>query len=133
MAERCPGARIVDGAVLADHAFVITDEGYANVPPAPGQAVFGLLWDISRDHETALDQYEGVRPGLYRKEHVAVTTTGGQIVQALIYLASATATGRPKPGYLELVIAAARAHAFPDEYIASLGPWATGGPARGAP
>lgn len=123
MAERCPGARIVEGAVLADHTFVITNEGYANVPPAPGDAVFGLLWEITPADEAALDHYEGVRPGLYRKEQMDFVTTGGKNVRALIYLASATATGRPQPGYLEAVIAAARQHRLPEDYIRRLEAW----------
>jgi len=91
--------------------------------PAPGEAVFGLLWDISAGDEAALDRYEGVRPGLYRRETVEVTTTGGRAVRALIYLATDTSTGAPAPGYLELVVAAARAHALPADYVASLEGW----------
>lgn len=126
MADRCPGATIVDGAVLADHRFVIAAEGYANVLPAPGEVVFGLLWQITPADEAALDHYEGVRPGLYRKEQAEVTTTGGKSVRALIYLASDTALGRPRPGYLEQVVAAARRHHLPGDYITRLEGWFSG-------
>lgn len=123
MAERCPGARLLDGAVLPDHGFVITSQGYANVVPSPGDAVLGLLWDITPEDQASLDYYEGVRPGLYRKVEVGVTTTGGKRVRAMIYLASDRTTGRPQPGYLGLVVAAARRHQFPEEYVRRLESW----------
>lgn len=123
MAQRCPGARVVDGAILPGMRFVITSDGYANVIPDNGRSVFGLLWNLTADDERALDQYEGVRPGLYRKQERDVTTIGGRSVRALIYLASATDLGSAVPGYLELVVAAARAHQLPQAYVAELEEW----------
>jgi hypothetical protein len=123
MAERCPGARIIDGAVLAGMKFVITAKGYANVVPDPDHTVFGILWDLPQADEESMDRYEGVRPGLYRKEEIEVVTAGGKAVRALIYRASATKTGLPAPGYLEATIAAARGHGMPAEYIAQLEGW----------
>ena len=123
MAVRCPDARVVDGAVLDAMRFVIAESGYANVVPAPGEAVFGILWRISAADEAALDRYEGVRPGLYRREEVEVLTTGGRRVRALVYLAADAGTGRPVPGYLERVVAAARHHGLPADYVARLASW----------
>ena len=123
MAERCPGARFLDAAILPDHGFVVTSQGYANVVPSPGDAVFGILWEVTPADEAALDHYEGVRPGLYRKEQVGVTTTGGKNVRALIYLATEKTTGRPRAGYLELVVSAARRHHLPEDYIRRLESW----------
>jgi len=125
MADRCPGARVVDGAVMADVRFVIASRGYANVVAAPGEAVFGVLWDLAPEDEASLDRYEGVRPGLYRKDEVAVLTTGGRSVRALVYRANETATGRPVAGYLELIVAAARHHGLPTDYVARLETWFT--------
>ena len=39
---------------------------------------------------------------------------------ALVYLARPGGEGRPKPGYIELVIAAAREWHLPEDYIGSL-------------
>lgn len=128
MAARCPGAKLVDGAVLADHGFVITSKGYANAALSPGDAVFGLLWDITPADEKSLDRYEGLRAGLYRKLEVGVTTTSGQTVRAMAYLASEKTTGRPQPGYLEQVVAAARRHHLPEDYIRRLESWRGGTP-----
>jgi hypothetical protein len=123
MAERCPGARVVEGAVIAGMKFVITAKGYANVVPSPDHVVFGVLWEITPDDEASLDRYEGIRPGLYKKEEMEVLTTGGKAVKALIYRASATKLGKPVPGYLEATIAAARAHGLPEDYVAQLHGW----------
>src|SRR5262249_27363562 len=122
LAEGCPGATVVDGAMLADHRFVIAAEGYANVLPAPGDAVLGLLWQITPEDEAALDHYEG----LYRKDEALVTTTGGKSVRAMIYLAPDASLGQPRPGYLEQVVAAARRHQLPADYITRLEGWFSG-------
>ena len=123
MAERCPGARIVEGAVVAGMRFVITAKGYANIVPDKDSVVFGIVWDITPEDEASLDRYEGVRPGLYRKEELEVLTTSGKAVRALVYRASATKEGHPVPGYLEATIAAARGHGLPPEYVARLESW----------
>ena len=123
MAERCPGATIADGAIVAGMRFVITAQGYANIVPDRDRVVFGILWDITEADEAALDRYEGVRPGLYKKEELEVVTTGGKAVRALVYRASATKEGTPAPGYLEATIAAARGHGLPEEYVGQLAKW----------
>jgi len=126
MAERCPEAQVVDGAVLADHRFIIAARGYANVVPVPGEAVMGILWDLSPGDEASLDRYEGVRPGRYRKEECDVLTTGGRLVRALVYLAVETGTGDPQPGYLEGIVGAARMHGLPADYVERLERWFPG-------
>jgi cation transport regulator ChaC len=126
MAERCPLSRVVEGAVLADRRFIIAARGYANVVAAPGDVVFGLLWDLPSADEASLDRYEGVRPGLYHKDECEVLTTGGRNVRALLYLAAETTTGAPQPGYLERIVAAARYHGLPTDYVEQLESWFPG-------
>ena len=50
---------------------------------------------------------------------------------ALVYFARPRGEGRPKPGYMELVIAAAREWELPERHIRSLEAWL--GCARSAP
>ena len=128
MAARCPAAKLLDGAVLPDHGFVITSKGYASVVPSPGDVVFGLLWDITPGDAESLDRYEGIRAGLYRKVELGVTTTGGKDIRAMAYLASEKTTGKPQPGYLEQVVAAARRHHLPEDYVRRLESWRAGTP-----
>jgi len=48
-------------------------------------------------------------------------------VAALVYIARPRGEGRPKPGYLDLVITAARDWGLPDGYVRMLERWAHGG------
>ena len=106
-------------------------EGYASVVRAPGRIVRGVLWDLAVDDIPALDRYEGVSGGLYTKASLPVRTTGG-VKRALIYLGGSAAPGRPRPGYLEAVVAAARAAQLPPAYVRELSSWSRGLPAWSA-
>jgi Gamma-glutamyl cyclotransferase, AIG2-like len=61
MRGRCPDARVVGRAVLRDHRFLITRDGYASVTAARGGVVHGLLWRISPRDLAALDAYFAAR------------------------------------------------------------------------
>jgi gamma-glutamylcyclotransferase (GGCT)/AIG2-like uncharacterized protein YtfP len=126
MRPRCPGARELGLAVLADHRFVITSDGYASVLPSRGELVHGLLWRLAPRDLAALDAYEDVASGLYRAVTLPVRT-GERRVSALVYVARSRACGRPKPGYLDIVLAAARELALPPDYVESLAQWAPAG------
>ena len=90
--------------------------------PAPGEGaaadVHGVLWNLTREDVEALDAFEGVAEGLYRK--VIFSIDGGP---ALIYLPADRARGKPEREYLAGVIAAARGHGLPDEYVNELKAW----------
>ena len=94
-------------AELADHRFVITADGYASVEPSRAQTVHGVLWRITPRDRVLLDAWENVGGGLYRAETLPVRGAGGRMA-ALVYFARPGPEGRAKPGYIELVIAAAR-------------------------
>ena len=119
MAERCPGSRPLGTARLARHRLVIMREGYASVTRDPRRTVWGLLWDLAAADLPALDRYEGVSSGLYTKLHGPVLA-GGASRRALIYVGHNAGPGRPKPGYLEAVLAAAEAAGLPDAYRGEL-------------
>ncbi|MEE7506238.1 gamma-glutamylcyclotransferase family protein [Methylobacterium mesophilicum] len=128
MALRCPASRLIGGGHLPNHRFIIMREGYASVVPDPRRTVWGVLWELAPDDIPALDRYEGVAGGLYTKAALPVRTGEG-VKRALIYRGCSTAPGRPRPGYLEAVVAAARAAQLPPVYIRELGTWARGLPA----
>jgi hypothetical protein len=119
MQKYAPGARALGVAALADHRFVITADGYASVEPARAQTVHGVLWRITPRDRVMLDAWENVDGGLYRAEVLAVRRKSC-LAPALIYFARPCAEGRPKPGYIELVVAAAREWDLPEAYIHSL-------------
>jgi IS5 family transposase len=109
-------------AELADHRFVITGDGYASVERAIAQTVHGVLWRITPRDRVTLDGWENVTGKLYRAETMPVRH-GGRLHQALVYIARPNGEGRPKAGYMELVVAAAREWKFPEGYIQGLQHW----------
>jgi gamma-glutamylcyclotransferase (GGCT)/AIG2-like uncharacterized protein YtfP len=119
MRPRCPAAREIGVARLDGWRFMIMREGYASIVPAPGGAVHGLLWRLTPRDIAALNAYERLDQGLYRTAKVAVRS-GAQRVAAFVYIGDSRAAGAPRPGYLELVAAAAREVGLPAAYVGAL-------------
>ena len=109
-------------AELTGHRFVITGDGYASVEPARGETVHGVLWRITPRDRVTLDAWENISAGLYRAETVPVRHAG-ELMPALVYFARPRGEGRPKHGYIELVIAAAHEWNLPPRYIRALETW----------
>ena len=119
MRKYAPDARALGVATLADHRFVITADGYASVEPARAHTVHGVLWRITPRDRVMLDVWENVSGGLYRCEVRAVRRKRC-LAPSLVYFGRSGVEGRPKPGYMELVVAAARESELPATYIRSL-------------
>jgi gamma-glutamylcyclotransferase (GGCT)/AIG2-like uncharacterized protein YtfP len=123
MRRYAPGARPLGIAALAGYRLIITADGYASVEPAKAATVHGVLWRITPRDRVSLDAWENVDAGLYRAATLPVRASSG-CVQALIYFARCSGEGRPKPGYIELILDAAREWQLPADYIGSLESWA---------
>ena len=119
MAARCVGSRMIGWARLPRHRVVMMREGYLSVIRDPRTEVLGILWDLTLADVPALDRYEGVSARLYVKRHLPVLTETGSR-RALVYVGSNAGPGLPKPGYLEGVLAAARAAELPAAYVNAL-------------
>lgn len=122
MARRCPGARLLGPARLYGHRFAIIRGGHGSVLRSAGFAVHGVLWRLGAGNLGALDRYEEVARGLYRRARVTVDF-GGKPVAALVYVAAAIAPGKPRAAYLAAILAAAREFGFPADYCAALAAW----------
>jgi hypothetical protein len=131
MRKHAPAAIAVGVAVLPHHRFVITKDGYASVVPVPAATAHGVLWRLTPRDRVTLDRWENISSGQYRAAMLPVKLLDGRRVVALIYLGRPSGAGDPKAGYMELVLAAARAWHLPDAYIASLQGWLPARP-RGA-
>ncbi|NDG09216.1 MAG: gamma-glutamylcyclotransferase [Actinobacteria bacterium] len=82
-------------------------------------SVFVSIYDLTKQDESALDEWEGVTTDLYRKIRVRVETmTGAQL--CYVYVLNSFEGGRPSPRYLEIMVAAAIEAGAPDDYIAEL-------------
>ena len=117
LAGRCPEALLLGPATLPEHRFIINRRGVATVVPATGAMAYGLLWDLTGKNLEKLDRFEGVPSGHYTRELANVLTQNGAIVRATIYVASDATPGKPRSGYLEQIIMAAREHGFPSHYL----------------
>ncbi|MGA8076283.1 MAG: gamma-glutamylcyclotransferase family protein [Xanthobacteraceae bacterium] len=122
MRRHAPAAEPMGIARLADFRFVITTDGYASIEPLRAGRVHGVLWRLTPRDRATLDIWENIAGGLYRAETLAVDRAGTRR-PALVYMARPRPPGRPKPGYMEIVVAAAREWEMPQPYIASLQGW----------
>jgi hypothetical protein len=122
MRRHAADARPLGAAELGGYRFVITADGYGSVERAAAQSVHGVLWRITPRDRVTLDSWENIGRGLYCIEILPVRCRGRHM-PALIYLARPSGEGRPKPGYMELVIAAAREWDLPEAYVRSLERW----------
>ena len=119
MERLCRGAEALGLARLDHHQFFIAHAGYASIAPKRGASVHGVLWKITPPHLAKLDAYESVEAGLYRLVAVPVHH-GEKLLRALAYVASDARPGKPKAGYQEGVLAAARAWQLPADYLREL-------------
>lgn len=120
MARRCPGARPTGVAKLPGWRFLTNRRGWGTIVPCPDGLVYGLLWRLTVADVAALDDYEGLPEGLYRRGQIEVFAPDGRPVKAWAYFAADSEPGPPQPGYLEQVSAAAECLGLPAEYVAEL-------------
>jgi hypothetical protein len=126
MRPRCPSARETGPAILENHRFLISTDGYATVLPAPGEEVRGILWRLTVRDLAALNVYERVDRSLFRARMMHVRA-GSRRMTALVYVGRSRSPGCARPGYLDLVLRAARDVGLPDDYVRTLARWS---PAR---
>jgi gamma-glutamylcyclotransferase (GGCT)/AIG2-like uncharacterized protein YtfP len=118
MAQRCPAAREIGAAVLQGWRFIVARGGYSTIVPDPAARVVGVLWSLTPACERALDQFEDIDGGLFRRDTIEIDGK-----PTLVYLATDRTPGRAVAGYLEAVIAAAEARSFPADYVEELRGW----------
>jgi cation transport regulator ChaC len=124
MTARCPSALMVCVVVLTGHRLVFNRSGsyrpggVANIEPAPGERVYGVMWKLARDEFQSLDQTED--PRAYRRERLRVHSQDGQPYDCHAYLAMADQADVPDCNYLDTLIQAGRDVGLPPEYLAGL-------------
>ncbi len=124
MAARCPGARAVGSAYLSGWRFHVNTRGSASILPNEGSVVHGVLWRCTAAHFHALNKYEGVSWGNYRRRHVAIVMPCGTGAPAVVYAGTRTYDGRARVRYMATaVLPGARAFGLPESYIEELCSW----------
>ncbi|HEX9900881.1 MAG TPA: gamma-glutamylcyclotransferase family protein [Candidatus Methylomirabilis sp.] len=126
MQKRCPGCIFIAAARLRDHGVAFTrpwaawgSGGVADIQPAPGSTVEGVVWDITAAHRNSLDEYEEY-PNAYTRKDVVVETFDGRTLTAFAYVARPAGTHQPRRRYLRKLVEGARAHNLSPGYVAFL-------------
>ena len=100
------------------------ERGVANVAPRPGDQVWGALYELTHADAERLDRTEGVPQGVYRRLTVAVRTAAAGEVEAFTYRSEISRPGRkPSRRYLGLLLAGAREHGLPPDWVERLRAW----------
>src|SRR3954452_9473852 len=126
METRCPAAAGVGIGSLAGWRFIINPDGVGSIARHPGAQVLGVLWRVSTRDLAAINAYEGIDCGLYARCIVPVRYDGA-VRPALVYIARRRGKGTPRPGYISLVVEAARSCGLPESYIRPLQRWSLSG------
>jgi len=122
MAMRCGQARPLGVATLAGWRFIIGRQRYGSIVPVRGHMVHGVLWKLSPRDLAAVNAYESVDTGLYLRRRLPVRY-GDHVVQALVFVARVGGKGRPRPGYMRVVVESARDWQLPERYVRTLARW----------
>jgi len=116
MRRRCPEHRLCGRGVLPDYRWLITARGYASVVEAAGDAFHGLVYDLSAADERALDGYEGVRAGHYRKATLPVEVEGKR-KDCLVYMDPVREEGAPQAEYVDRINRGLADAGLPADYV----------------
>ncbi len=112
-------------AVLPNYRLVFDQAGipwiepcFASIAYAPGEAVHGVLYQLSEESRATVDAFEG---SAYRMINVMVHGQEHGSVAALVYQTKKPVYGlKPSKRYVGLLLEGAREHALPPAYIAQL-------------
>jgi len=92
----------------------------ANVRPAAGKAVEGVLYKINESAFRNLDRFEGA-PVHYRRIQVNVKDRDGRPIAAEAFIATKVEKGlRPAAHYLKTILDGAAEHGLPQDYVESI-------------
>jgi gamma-glutamylcyclotransferase (GGCT)/AIG2-like uncharacterized protein YtfP len=125
MLERCPhspsrGAGWLEGWRLTFGGEDLGWEGaLATVVEDAAERVFVMLYDVSEQDESVLDEIEFATTGLYDKIRVRAQTMDGEALTWL-YVLSGYEGGLPSARYLGVMADAAERAGAPDDYVTGL-------------
>ena len=95
------------------------DGALATVVESPGSRVFVVLYDVSEGDEKALDTWDGVTLGYYRKAKVRVETLDGNVL-AWLYVLNFYEGGLPSARSVGILADSAERAGAPADYVAAL-------------
>jgi gamma-glutamylcyclotransferase len=122
LCERAPSARVLGAARLAGFRLCLDKlasdgSGKLNLAPDADACVWGVVFQLDPTELASLDGFE---PG-YTRISVSVGLRGGGACEAQTYLSEQRAQGlRAAPWYKALILAGAREHQLPADWIEHL-------------
>lgn len=128
---RCPSAKARRVATADNYSLAFfkrgrDGSGKATLVPNTfvGQRVVGVVFELDERELSQLDRFEGAGKGYDRMERFPVRTDEGTgKLEAFTYIANDGFLNpdlKPYDWYLRLVVAGAREHALPEEYVAAI-------------
>jgi len=100
------------------------ERGVANVRPRAGAHVWGVAYRLAPAEFDRLDRTEGVHRGAYSRRAVELALPDGGELRAFTYCSAHSQPHRkPSRRYLGLLLAGARHHGLPPEWIEQLRAW----------
>jgi gamma-glutamylcyclotransferase len=120
------GARFLGPALLPDHRLALTRRsirwggGVVDVVPAPGEGVWGGLYEAPETAFDELDRKEGAGFA-YRRRAVEVSVEG-ELRPAVVYEVIHKEADAPPatPEYASIVLRGARERGLPEDWLATL-------------
>ena len=118
MQPRAARAACLDGFRLVFNLPIGPGErGVANVEPCTGAATCGVAYLLAVDDCARLDRTEGVHAGIYERLPVTLRAADATL-DAFTYRSTRVSAGRkPSARYMGLILAGARHHGLPDDWI----------------
>ena len=101
MERRAPGATPIGKFTLLDSRLVF--RGVADCAYEPGAKCYGGLWRITPRCEDALDKFEGIKSGFYRKEYVDLEPGKFREDRLMFYTMNSTGVFPPDRHYLDTI------------------------------
>tara|TARA_B100000427_G_scaffold247761_1_gene210835 strand:- start:335 stop:787 length:453 start_codon:yes stop_codon:yes gene_type:complete len=105
--ERCPGSKYIQSYILKGYKLIFSHRnpnnkyGHANIEKNINFSVPGAIWNLTKKHESTLDDYEAVNynPQYYYKEYFRWK---GKNV--LVYIQKIYTKRKPASSYLHTII-----------------------------
>ena len=105
--ERCPGSKYIQPYILKGYKLIFSQRnpnnkyGHANIEKNKNSSVQGAIWQLSKEHEKTLDEYEAVNynPPYYYKEYLLWRKK-----KVLVYIQKIYTKKNPSSSYLHTII-----------------------------
>jgi gamma-glutamylcyclotransferase len=123
-----PGAKVIGKVSFKDHKVAFSSftedvsgelmHGGCHLEAAPGQTLYGVLWEITDEELAKLDKLTRVEQGRYVQKQTTVVDEDGKSYAAVAHsIKNPKGKSRPSKDYMDHMIKGAKEHNFPTAYV----------------